>query len=412
MDSSFIQIVIAVSILVPSLFAFLIGSFIVKALTLGKTRPKAKDVSTNQEGDSNKNVSFLILIPAHNEEKSILETVTSLQSLDYTSDSYAIMVIADNCTDGTAQVAESAGARVYCRTDDIRRSKGYALEDVTKHILTQEEFGQFDALVIIDADTIVSPSLLNHFKRAYLEGVDFAQGYYSVRNSSESWRTELMTYAFALFNGTYLIGLDSLSLGSHLKGNGMMFSRRGLNRVPWIAASLAEDLEYSWILRLSGENVRFIRDAVVYADMPADASSSRSQRARWEHGRSSLRSLYTSKVIGASQYPILKRLAWIIDLWMPPLSVLALVIGVTSSVAIFLRGGENWFHFFRFLGLLNLIIIFAYLISPFLFLQLPMRYLRTLIFAPYYAVWRLIISFGRRPAAWVRTARKTDRGAQ
>ena len=118
------------------------------------------------------------------------------------------------------------------------------------------ELDSIDALVIVDADTTVDPGLLVEFDRELRSGHDWIQAYYTVANPDESWRTRLLTYAFSLFNGVMPLGKTRLGLGALFTGNGMCFSVRGLRRVPWHCHGLVEDMEYSWILRIAGEQDR------------------------------------------------------------------------------------------------------------------------------------------------------------
>ena len=100
--------------------------------------------------------------------------------------------------------------------------------------------------MIIDADTTIDRDLLGYFDNDLRGGSDWIQCYYSVANADQSMRTRLMTYAFSLYNGVLLKGLNALGLSVGFKGNGMCFSTRGLKRIPWRAYGLVEDMEYSW----------------------------------------------------------------------------------------------------------------------------------------------------------------------
>ena len=100
----------------------------------------------------------------------------------------------------------------------------------------------------------------------------------------------MMTYAFSLANGVWLLGLERLGLGVGLKGNGMCFSSRGLRRFPWRAYGLVEDMEFALMLRARGERVRFLPEARVFGEMVSRGGpGAASQRRRWEAGRRSLR---------------------------------------------------------------------------------------------------------------------------
>ena len=104
------------------------------------------------------------------------------------------MVVADNCADETAARAEQAGARVFIRHDEERRGKGYALAHAFEKLHTE-----VDAIVVVDADTFVSPNLLRAFAARIELGALAVQADYAVKNPS-SWRTRLMAIAFGAFH--------------------------------------------------------------------------------------------------------------------------------------------------------------------------------------------------------------------
>src|SRR4051794_14427886 len=135
---------------------------------------------------------FVFVIPAHDEEGNIRSTIESCQSVCYDPALYRIIVIADNCSDDTARVAAAAGAEVIERDDISRRSKGHALEFFFRH--HSDEAESADAVVLIDADTVVDPGILSAFATALAQGQDWIQCYYTVRNPDASWRTRMMTY--------------------------------------------------------------------------------------------------------------------------------------------------------------------------------------------------------------------------
>lgn len=195
---------------------------------------------------------FLVVIPAHDEEGGIAESVKRALSVGYPTDGIEVLVIADNSTDGTAEKAREAGARVLERSDLSRRSKGYAIEYLIDTLRVSGEFDPRDALVILDADSTVHHDLLSVFARCIESGEDWVQCYDCVGNADQSWRTRLIAYAFSLINGVTLLGQNALGLSAALRGNGMCLTTRGLRRVPWKTHGLTEDLEYSWAVRIAG----------------------------------------------------------------------------------------------------------------------------------------------------------------
>ena len=246
------------------------------------------------------------MIPAHDEEGVIGATVRSCRALDYDPGLFSIHVIADNCTDSTAREAREAGALVVERYDPTLRSKGHALEYFFTEVPEGRPDAGHDAVVLIDADTNVDPGLLKAFDRALGEGKDWVQGYYTVRNPDASWRTRMMTYAFSLANGVWMLGLDRLGLGVGLRGNGMCFSSSGLRRVPWEAYGLVEDMEFAQILRVRGERVRFEPEARVFGEMVSrGGSGAASQRQRWEVGRRSLRGKFAMPLVRSPSLALL-----------------------------------------------------------------------------------------------------------
>src|SRR5690242_5118804 len=94
--------------------------------------------------------SFALIVAAHNEESVIQDIVESLKRLDYPKELFDIFVIADNCTDKTAQKAKEKGAIVYQRADRLKKGKGFALEWMFDKIFKMPK--KYDAVVIFDAD--------------------------------------------------------------------------------------------------------------------------------------------------------------------------------------------------------------------------------------------------------------------
>jgi cellulose synthase/poly-beta-1,6-N-acetylglucosamine synthase-like glycosyltransferase len=377
------------------------------AACFSRTRPLDSGGSPNTH-------RFLFVIPAHNEETSIQSTVRSCLACAYPQELFSVLVIADNCTDRTAQNARDAGARVIERADTRRRSKGYALEDVFKQLEHDRTFDRLDAVVLVDADTLVDGHLLRAFDQRLTEASDWIQAYYTVRNPNQSWRTRLLTLAFALVNGVWLMGQDRLGLSVGLKGNGMCFTVRGLRRVPWSASGLVEDMEFAWHLRLAGERVRFEPRARVYAEMVSTGgTAAQTQRQRWESGRASLKNSVRPKLNAAfGRIPLPHWLGYQFDLWTPPLvRLVGQWIGVAMLSILVLAMVRAQPGFWLALLALEFTICLAllfYLMSPFLVLGLPWSYLRDLWHVPTYAFWKIAHRSRTRPSEWVRTGRESE----
>ena len=367
---------------------------------------KRKSGASASSGGTTK---FAIVVPSHNEEVGIASTVESLLALDYDAALRRIVVVADNCTDATAERAEKAGANVLVRHNADKRGKGYALEYAFERIL---EEGWADAVVVIDADTVVSKSLLAAFARRFEQGAHAVQADYAVRNVESSWRTRLMVIALSLFHVLRSLGRERLGLSTGLRGNGMAFSREVLRVVPHDAFSVVEDLEYGIKLGRKGYRVHYADDAHVYGEMVAGEKASRSQRRRWEQGRMAMLKTYGPKLLWAS---IVERSALLFDLAMdvivPPLTTLVLAVAI---------GASGTFLWWRVLG--HAPIAFApwglaacfvgfYVLRGWMLSGVGFRGLLDLMWAPIYIVWKVGLSL-RRPAhkkdEWVRTARVAE----
>ena len=353
---------------------------------------------------------FLFVIPAHNEAAVVAITVRSCREVAYNPTRFQVLVIADNCSDDTAALAEAAGALVLVRTDLARKSKGFALEDFFARVATLPEVRSPEAFVLVDADTSVAPDLLRAFDQSILQGDNFVQGYYTVRNADVSWRTRLMTYAFSLANGVWLAGLDRLGLSVGLKGNGMCFRAAALERFPWQAYGLVEDMEFAWKLRMGGERVRFQPLARVYGEMVSrGGAGAASQRRRWESGRQALRSSFGPAIWRAASLSWLQKIAYQTELRFPPLGRLVVSLAFVSILtgAGFLAAGNprGWIPLLIFLTF-DWMVFLAYALSPVLIVDLPIRFLGALLHLPYYLVWKLTIGLLKAPQQWVRTPRE------
>jgi cellulose synthase/poly-beta-1,6-N-acetylglucosamine synthase-like glycosyltransferase len=360
---------------------------------------------------------FLVLIPAHDEETGIATTVASCRAADYPHALFNVLVIADNCSDRTAQVAAGAGARVVERFDDNKKSKGYAIEYLIGQLVASGEFERLEAIVVIDADTTIDANLLRRFDAHLRAGRDWVQCYYTVSNPDQSWRTRLMTYAFSLFNGVMMLGLTALGSSAGLRGNGMCFSTRGLRRRPWASYGLSEDMEFSWMLRLGGESIAFEPLSRVYGAMvTTGGSAAASQRRRWEFGRSEVRRNYLMPLIRAGRIGLGDKLLSVLELSFPPMALLlsafaALVaLDLLTILSVPATTSVVWWMLVS-CGAIMTVAIGLYTVSPFVAMALPWQYAKALVRAPAYIVWKVLVRLAGRPAGWVRTPRETSTDA-
>ena len=354
---------------------------------------------------------FLVVIPAHDEEDGIAETVRSCRSVEYPGQLFQVLVVADNCTDRTAAIARREGATVLERRDPLKKSKGYAIEYVIDRLRESGTLESFDAFVIVDADSTVSRGLLRGFAAEVEAGRDWAQCRYAVANPDVSWRTRLMAYAFSLFNGVTLQGQSVLGLGAGLRGNGMCISMRGLQRVPWKSFGLVEDLEYSWSVRVAGGKVAFLPDEVVNGQMVGHGGKAAvSQRQRWEAGRQEVRRRFFLPLLRSRFLNPVRKITSLLELIMPPMvPLLAYCLGLliaNATVLLVASPGGAMAWALAGSSLLMVVAVTVHAVSPFLLFGLPWSYLLILPYLPFYALWKCMVLLQGRPKQWVRTPRE------
>jgi cellulose synthase/poly-beta-1,6-N-acetylglucosamine synthase-like glycosyltransferase len=273
---------------------------------------------------------FAIVVPAHNEEKIISKTIYSLSGLIYPKSKYDVFVIADNCTDNTAALARSLGTNVLERNNELETGKGYALRWAFDSILNHTK--NYDALIVIDADSLVSGNFLEIMNDYLSTGSQVIQSSDLVLSTPGNWSIEATRIGFLLYNYVKPLGRKVLGLSMGLRGNGMCFSAKMLTDTPWQAWSLTEDVEYGLILQLKGIHIDFAPEALVYAQMPVEAVHASSQRVRWEMGRYQVIRAYTWKfLVKAIRERSIKYVDVFLDLITPPFVNLIFVMGIITS---------------------------------------------------------------------------------
>jgi cellulose synthase/poly-beta-1,6-N-acetylglucosamine synthase-like glycosyltransferase len=273
---------------------------------------------------------IVVLVPAHDEADLIGRCIASLARQDYSGDLIRLVVVADNCSDRTAELARASGVDVRVRADDQERGKGRALRWAMDALMAEDE--ATDAFVIVDADSVAHPRLLRGLVQRFEQGSSVVQADYSVLCDSDSPRVKLRAVAFLLCHRVRFSGRAVLHMPCGLVGNGMLISREVLDAHPWSAFTSAEDLEYTLTLRQAGIKPKYVRGASVAGPVPATARGSQIQRTRWEGGRIHV----VREAIPAIFRQIVRdrRLAnldFAADLMVPPLGILA--IGVLACGA-------------------------------------------------------------------------------
>lgn len=263
------------------LIATLPGTVEIILLTLGALWSSPQLISSSTSSFQPK---IVVIVPAYNEAQGITKTLKSLQACP---DPFTLVVVADNCTDQTEQLAAACKAKVLRRQDSTHRGKHFALQFAFNYLLQEE----FDIFLIIDADSIVGPNLIEEVIRSFKGNVQAVQVKYALKHPYHSYRNRLLNIAFCAFNYLRPRGRQYWGLSAGVLGNGFALTKQTLLTVPFQEQSVVEDAAYHIRLVKAGYRVIFTEKTAVYAEMPSSKQGFTTQRTRWEGGR--IRLLFT-----------------------------------------------------------------------------------------------------------------------
>jgi len=239
---------------------------------------------------------FALVTAAHNEETVIGELLGSLFALDYPRHLFDIYIVADNCTDATADVCRNfAGVTVMERESKTHQGKGYALEYAFNRILGSGR--DYDAVVVFDADNLVSSNFLRVMNSRLLRGETIIQGYLDTKNPGDTWITRSIHVGYLLTNRFWQLGKYNLGLTCALGGTGMCLAAEVLKTYGWGMTSLTEDLEFQTKALLNNIKVTWAHEAKIYDEKPLTLRLSWRQRQRWMQGHCNVAVRYMGQLL-------------------------------------------------------------------------------------------------------------------
>lgn len=344
-----------------------------------------------------------VLVPAHDESTVIRSTLASILAQLQAGD--RLLVVADNCTDDTAQLARAAGAQVVERADAQRRGKGYALDFGVRHLAQDPP----EVVIVIDADCQAGEGAVDQLARCCQASARPVQALYLMRApASAGLKVQIAAFAWRVKNLVRPRGWARLGLPCQLMGSGMAFAWRDLSAVDLASGHLVEDLKLGLDLCRAGKPPLFCQAAQVDSQFPGSDEGLANQRKRWEHGH--LGVLFGEApglLAGAVGQRNVGLLALALDLLVPPLALLVLALSVCFCL--------TWLVF-ALSGLLlpALICSGALVLLGVAVLLAWGRFARelipfsTLMYAPFYAMRKIPLYLGflvRRQVDWVRSKR-------
>lgn len=226
---------------------------------------------------------YAFFIAAHNEEAVIANLVKSIKEQDYPSELIDIFVVADACTDNTAQAARDAGAIVYERNDLSRKGKSWVMDYGFNRILTEYP-DKHEAFFIFDADNLLSHDYVSIMNDAFDQGYLALTSYRNSKNFGSSWisaanATWFLREARYLNNARMMCGTSCA-----VSGSGYLISAkivRGMSG--WDFHTLTEDIQFSTFCAVHGVQIGYA-PAEFYDEQPVTLKASIRQRMRWTKG--------------------------------------------------------------------------------------------------------------------------------
>ncbi len=242
---------------------------------------------------------FAVLISARNEESVIAGLLESLKNQTYPSDKVDLYVVADNCTDRTADIARSLGAIVLERFDTTHIGKGYALNFLLDHIRTEKGEDCYDGFLVFDADNVVEPNYIEEINKTFSNGYRIVTSYRNSKNFGANWITS--GYGIWFLREARSLNHPRMLMGSScaVSGTGFLFHRDILKmHGGWNFFLLTEDIQFSVASILKGEKIGYCHDAVFYDEQPTNFGQSWKQRLRWARGILQVCGRYSGRLLG------------------------------------------------------------------------------------------------------------------
>jgi cellulose synthase/poly-beta-1,6-N-acetylglucosamine synthase-like glycosyltransferase len=357
----------------------------------------AKPTSVSCQTESRPTIA--VLMPAHNESLVLAQTIQSI--LPQLNNHDEFLVVADNCTDDTAAIARSLGAKVVERTNLNERGKGFALDFGIQHLTNNPP----KVVLIIDADCIVTNGSIDKLVQACVLYQRPIQALYLMQSQpNPSLKARIAEFAWIVKNKVRPLGSKSLGMPCQLMGTGMAFLWEDIANINIASGHIVEDMKLGIDLARVNKAPLFLAEALVTSVFPPTEDATNTQRARWEHGHLSvIMSEAPSLFFEAIKTKNLQMLGLTCDLIVPPLAVLTL-LGVILFVSNFALSTQLALMLSTvLLGTLTTTVLLAWF-----FFGREIISFRQLCYAPIYALIKIplyIKFFLNRQVEWVRSKR-------
>jgi len=311
---------ISILLLVPTALIFVLALFFAFEVA-GAILPDRK-----RKQSTKRPTAITVIIPAHNEGENLTPTIADVKA--QLTDNDRVIVVADNCSDNTANIAIASGAECLVRNNENQRGKGFALQFALDDIKDNPP----EIVVFVDADCRLGEGAIEKVSMAALATMRPAQALYLMRAPEDAPQRRVAEFAWALINRVRMSGLYNLFDTTRLTGAGMALPWTLAQKLNVGSGEIVEDLSLSLDLTREGAAPIYVGDALVTSEFPANEDAAAKQRARWEHGsmRMAKHNLWGLFFEGVKRGDT-RLIAMAFDLAIPPLTVFAMVLIVSFA---------------------------------------------------------------------------------
>lgn len=287
------------------------------------------DAASRSVGARARRLRIAVVIPAHDEESVIGDTLAALRPQIGAGD--RVIVVADNCTDRTGEAAVAQGAFVLTRNDATRRGKGYALDFAVQHLRRESP----DAVIFLDADCRMSDGAVRLLAQLACAAQCPVQACNQIVEPDAARAPGIAVFAWLVRGTVRPTGLAAMGMPCQLYGTGMAFPWTLLKTLSLASDAIVEDMRLTIDLLERGRLPLFCRDARVVSELAPAPESANAQRRRWEHGHLATLVRYGVPAVGhALRYRDPRRLMLALDICVPPLSLLVMLLALLTIVSL------------------------------------------------------------------------------
>lgn len=327
----------------------------------------------SKDFEAKNNHRYAVVVAARNESAVIGNLIESIKRQNYPTKLIDIYVVADNCTDNTADIARDYGAIVLERYNRQYVGKGYALDYAFKIIMNMEE--KYEGFFVLDADNLLDENFVMEMNKVFDNGYKVITSYRNTKNYDTNWISAGYSLWF-LREAKYLNNPRMiLNTSCAISGTGFMVAEEIIRKNNgWKHHLLTEDIEFSIDSAINGEKIGYCGKAVLYDEQPYLFEQSWNQRLRWakgfyqvfaKYGLDLLKSMFKNKSFSSYDMLVTVSPAIFLSLISVILNLSLLIIGIKNielypelvsetSIAIIMSFFNSYFVLFA-MGLITTI---------------------------------------------------------